>query len=181
MLQPDTLSSAQRGVAKGMALAALTTVAGFSLAHWGMPTITLVEDSLRGRLSLLATALMLPGLTLMLCIGRLAKHRFFTPADIDGGALTEGTVTARLLQSLLQNTLEQVMLALIAYFAATLLLPFNFLSLIPAAALMFFVGRVLFFRGYTQGAPSRAYGFALTFYSTVLLMLATGLAWAFEG
>ena len=158
-----------------MVLAVLTIVAGFSLAYWGMASVTLDEDSLRGRLTLLATAVLLPGLTLMLCIGRLAKHRFFTPADIDGSALTGGTPTARLLQSLLQNTLEQVMLALIAYFAATLLLPFRFLSLIPAAALMFFAGRILFFRGYAQGAPSRAYGFALTFYSSVLLMLATGL------
>ena len=175
MLQFSALSSKQRGVAKGMVLAVLTTLAGFTLAHWGMPALTLIEDSLRGRLHLLATALLLPGLTLMFCVGRLANHRFFTPADIDGSALTEGTPTARRLQSLLQNTLEQVVLALIAYVAAKLLLPFNFLSLIPAAALMFLVGRILFFRGYAHGAASRAYGFALTFYSTVLLMVATGL------
>ena len=156
-------------------MAVLTTVAGFSLVPWGMPALTLIEDSLRGRLTLLASSLLLPGLTLMLCIGRIANHRFFTPADIDGSALTEGTPTARLLQSLLQNTLEQVVLALIAYVGASLLLPFNFLSLIPAAALMFLVGRILFIRGYAHGAESRAYGFALTFYSTVLLMLATGL------
>ncbi|MFM2006070.1 MAG: hypothetical protein RLZZ09_1725 [Pseudomonadota bacterium] len=175
MLQFSELSSKQRGVAKGMALAVLTSLAGFTLAHWGMPALTLIEDSLRGRLTLLATALLLPGLTLMFCVGRLANHRFFTPADIDGSAFTEGTPTSRLLQSLLQNTLEQVVLALIAYVGASLLLPFNFLSLIPAAALMFLAGRILFFRGYAHGAASRAYGFALTFYSTVLLMVATGL------
>jgi len=45
-------------------------------------------------------------------IGMLARHRFFTPAGIDGGGLTQGTSEAQLLQSILQNTLEQAVLAL---------------------------------------------------------------------
>ena len=45
-------------------------------------------------------------------IGLLARHRFFTPDDIDGGGLTPGTATAHILQSMLQNTLEQSVLAL---------------------------------------------------------------------
>ena len=109
----------------------------------------------------------------MFCIGRLAKHRFFTPEDIDGGALTPGTATARLLQALLQNTLEQLVIAIIAYFSAGMLLAPKMLPLVPAAALMFTLGRVLFFRGYPKGAAHRAFGFALTFYSSVALMLVT--------
>jgi len=46
-------------------------------------------------------------MTLLICIARLAKHRFFTPEDINGSALTSGTERARLLQALLQNTREQ--------------------------------------------------------------------------
>ncbi len=109
----------------------------------------------------------------MVCIGRLAKHRFFTPEDIDGSALTQGTATARLLQALLQNTLEQLVLAVVVYLSAALLLPAHLLALILTAALMFTAGRLLFFRGYAGGAAHRAYGFALTFYSTIGLMLAT--------
>jgi len=49
--------------------------------------------------------------------------------------------------------------------------PAPFLPVVPAAAVMFLVGRVSFFAGYAKGAPSRAYGFALTFYPTVVLLV----------
>ena len=84
-------------------------------------------------------------------------------------ALTEGTSRAKLLQALLQNTLEQLALALPVYLACSFAFPSRFLGLIPASAAMFFVGRVLFYIGYSGGAPSRAFGFAFTFYPTVLL------------
>jgi uncharacterized membrane protein YecN with MAPEG domain len=105
------------------------------------------------------------------CIARLAKHRFFTPEDIHGSALTTGTERARLLQSLLQNTLEQSALAVPVYVAICALGPLRVLSVVPVAAAMFLVGRVFFFAGYAKGAPSRAFGFALTFYPTVILLL----------
>jgi len=71
----------------------------------------------------------------------------------------------------LQNTLEQSCLAVPVYIATAIVAPATVLSVVPAAAAMFFVGRLLFFAGYANGAPSRAYGFALTFYPTVLLLL----------
>jgi uncharacterized membrane protein YecN with MAPEG domain len=36
---------------------------------------------------------------------------------------------------------------------------------------VFFVGRILFWRGYARGAPARALGFALTFYPSVAMIL----------
>jgi hypothetical protein len=105
----------------------------------------------------------------------LAKHRFFTPEDINGSALTEGTSRAKLLQALLQNTLEQLVLASSVYVSCSFIYPARCLVAIPAAAAMFFVGRILFFAGYSGGAPSRAFGFALTFYPTVLLASAAVL------
>ena len=106
---------------------------------------------------------------MLICVARLAKHRFFTPEDIDGSALTPGTDRARLLQALLQNTLEQAVLAIPVYFCGAVVLPGSWLGAVFAAAAMFFVGRICFFAGYAGGAPSRAYGFALTFYPTVFL------------
>ncbi len=38
------------------------------------------------------------------------------------------------------------------------------------AAVLFAVGRVLFWRGYARGAPGRAMGFGLTFYPSVALL-----------
>ena len=116
------------------------------------------------------TSVVLVCVFLVFCIGRLARHRFFTPDDIDGAGLTEGTAKAKVLQALLQNTLEQTMLACIIYYAWALLMPETWLFVIPLAALTFAIGRVLFFAGYTGGAPARATGFAITFYPSLIML-----------
>jgi len=117
--------------------------------------------------------------TLAVNIALLARHRFFTPEDIDGGGLTEGTPRAQVLQSTLQNTLEQVVLAFAAHLVWAGAMPREWQVAIPAAAMLFVVGRVLFWRGYARGAPARALGFALTFYPTLAMLLLIGgrLAW----
>jgi uncharacterized membrane protein YecN with MAPEG domain len=107
----------------------------------------------------------------MLAVGRLAKHRFFTPQDIDGGGFSEDTERARVLQSLLQNTLEQCCIAFIVYLAWAVIMPPAWMSVVPLAALAFALGRVLFFAGYMKGAPSRALGFTLAFYPSVIMAL----------
>lgn len=163
------MDSTQRGVAVGMASAFLTAAAilGVVVIYAGRGLAS--PAPLEFRLWLLALSIMAPAFSLFVCIARLAKHRFFTAEDIHGSALSGGTVRARLLQSLLQNTLEQGALALPVYMGCAFVYPSRFLGVIPAAAAMFLVGRVLFFAGYSNGAPSRAFGFALTFYPTVLL------------
>lgn len=104
-------------------------------------------------------------------IALLARHRFFTPADMDGGGLSEGTPTARLLQSILQNTLEQSVLGLSVHMIWAAVMPWHWQAVVPAAAILFLGGRLLFWRGYAHGAPARALGFALTFYPTVIMLV----------
>ena len=104
-------------------------------------------------------------------IGLLAKHRFFTPEDIDGSGLTQGTATANILQATLQNTLEQTVLAVLVHLSWATLRPVSWILAIPAAVALFLLGRVLFARGYRGGAPSRALGFALTFYPSMLMLV----------
>jgi hypothetical protein len=167
------LDDTQRRVAIGMAVAMATALTAFVIAAMAAPRAWTVERDVAQRLTLVACSLLGPALVLFVCIARLAKHRFFTPADIDGSALTVGTERARLLQALLQNTLEQVCLAVPAYFAAGVLAPAGLLSLVPTAAVLFVIGRMAFFAGYARGAPARAFGFALTFYPTALMLIAT--------
>jgi hypothetical protein len=100
---------------------------------------------------------------LALAVALLARHRFFSPADIDGAGLTAASAGAQLLQALVQNTAEQTLLAALAYAAwllATTMAPG------PAVhcAVLFSIGRTLFFAGYARGAAARSLGFALTFY-----------------
>lgn len=161
------ISPAQRGVLSGMGGALAIIAAAGALTLWLQPFSSAILEQ---RLQLLALCALAPAATLAFCIARLANHRFTTPADIDGSGLTTGTAQARTLQALLQNTLEQVALAMPVYPAWVLLAPGRFTGLIATAALLFLLGRILFFRGYAKGAPSRALGFALTFYPTALLM-----------
>lgn len=159
-------SRTQLGVAAGMAGGLAVTIAAFS---W--PTLPDVPADGAARLALWLACAAFAALWLLVSVGRLAGHRFFTPADIEGGGLTEGTPKARLLQSLIQNTLEQAVLAIVAYGAWLWLADDSRHGLAIVCAILFGIGRLLFFAGYSFGAPWRAFGFTLTFYPTVGLYL----------
>jgi hypothetical protein len=176
-----TIDRTQRGVARGMALAVAVAIGVFSIAYllqW--PNIS-GQASVIFRLKLGALAALGPAAVLLVCIGRLAKHRFSNPQDIHGSALTEGTGRAKLLQALLQNTLEQAVLAMPVYLSAALIFPTRLLPLVAAAAALFVVGRIQFFRGYADGAASRATGFGLTFYPSVALLISTAAVAMLQG
>jgi uncharacterized membrane protein YecN with MAPEG domain len=165
------LTIKQRGVLKGIiAGAAITLVVIVGAILIGpMP---LSPDAPTGeRLAFAIWADAFIALWLATSIGMLARHRFFTPEDIDGGGLSVGSETANVLQSTLQNTLEQSVVAVLAHLAWSILMPVSWISAIPAAVFLFVCGRVLFARGYRGGAPSRAVGFALTFYPSVLMLI----------
>lgn len=167
------LSSKQRGVFKGMAFAVVAVAAGLALGVLIFPAQWLPGGIIEAKLGFAGKCLLVLSFWLLIAIGSLAHHRFFTPEDIDGSGLTSGTDRARVLQAILQNTLEQVTLAALVYIAFAALAPGRFLGALPAAAILFSCGRALFWHGYAKGAAARSFGFALTFYSTLLLLVAT--------
>lgn len=157
---------AQAGVAAGMAVGLAATAAIFL---W--PDLPPVPADPEGRLSLWFGLGAAAALWLLVAIARLAAHRFFTPADIDGGGLAAATARATLLQALIQNTLEQIVLALPAWGAWLWLAPPAAGGRVLLCGAAFALGRALFFAGYPLGAAWRAPGFTLTFYPTVGLYL----------
>lgn len=162
-------SQNQLGVIKGMASGLALAAASMAMTAYALHPL---GASFAERASLLALCLLPPAITLAISIARLAKHRFFTPADIDGSALTDGSDRARLLQALLQNTLEQMALAVPVYVAWAFLAPAGMLGALVAASVLFLLARLLFYKRYQSGAAARSLGFALTFYPTVLLLVA---------
>ena len=145
-----TLSIKQKGVLKGMAMAMLTSVIVIVYAINADPFSYAQNSQVSDRLSILGLSLILPILLLIASIGRLAKYRFFSPEDIDGSGLTSATNTAFILQSLLQNTLEQLVTAIGVYSAWCILMPSVWLSAVPLCSVLFVIGRILFFKGYTN-------------------------------
>jgi len=163
------LSDKQIGVLKGMATGLATSIAVLCLAVFTAPQALLpaAQDALK--FSLTWDTLVIGCLAFNIAL--LARHRFFAPEDIDGGGLSVGSATARTLQATLQNTLEQTVLAISVHLICPPPPPQGWQAAVPAAASLFVIGRILFWRGYAAGAPARALGFALTFYPSVAMLL----------
>jgi MAPEG family len=169
------LTDKQVGVLKGMGTGLTITVISISLAIFGVlePLLPAVNRDAAAMQALRWDALVVGCLAIN--IAMIARHRFFTPDDIDGGGLSAGTPTVHLLQSILQNTLEQTVLALGVHAVWASVMPQAWQAAVPIGSTLFVVGRILFWRGYARGAPSRALGFTLTFYpSAVMLLIIAG-------
>lgn len=166
----------QRGVAMAMAAALVTTIVVLSAvaaaqAADAVPFPDRLQGALRADLLVVAW--------LAAAIANVARLRFFSADDIAGSSAETASGKVRVASAILQNTFEQAGLAVVAHMivAAT----FNRSSaLIVALALLFALGRLLFWAGYGKGAKGRAFGFALTFYPSVLALLASALAILFD-
>lgn len=105
-----------------------------------------------------------PGLVMLVMVGRLAQRRFFDETIIDGEAFVPGS-PAEIDQRVLTNTTEQVVLAVALW-------PFVAVTLggavVLSMGLAFAVARFLFWAGYHRSPPLRGFGFAATFYPTIL-------------
>ena len=126
-------------------------------------------DDTAARLAFVAHWMLLPGLALLFGIGLVANQRFFAADAIDGGPSESRLIQIALRYNL--NTLEQVALAAIAWFGLALTLPHDQLKLVPAMAISFLVGRVLFFVGYLIAPTGRALGLGLTAYPSFAALI----------
>ena len=161
----------QRGVLAGIVAAAGVTVVALALA---VPVVGPVVGPLlpragdgAGRLLFAFRIMPFVVLPLACCIAVMAMLRFRSPADIAGSAFVPPGERTAVPIAVLQNTLEQTMLAVVAHlgFAATARV--GELALLPVLAALFCVGRLCFAIGYRHGAGGRAFGFALTFFPTI--------------
>ena len=117
-------------------------------------------DDLATRLALAARWLLAPGCMLLAGV-QVAAGRGFHPDAIDGTP----TPRSRVLEITLRynrNTVEQTLLAAIAWLGLALAVPHAALALIPAMASLFVVGRIAFWIGYLAVPVARAFGMVLT-------------------
>jgi hypothetical protein len=167
------MTRTQIGVVVGMAAALAVTIALFVVGLGG-----LVRSPFDDRIRLAIAAALGPLVSVTAAIGFIANRRFFSADDIEGSGLTEGTAGVRVARAVLQNTLEQAVLAVPVYVSLAMTLPARAVALPLLLAVAFVVGRALFAAGYARGAAARSFGFALTFYPSVGA-LAVLAGWAF--
>ncbi len=122
------------------------------------------------RLALAWRCLLVPGLTLLAGIGMTANQRFLRADAIDGGA-AKGPGFLEINLRYNTNTLEQTVLAAIAWNGLSLNLAPQNLSLIPTLAALFAVGRAAFWAGYVYAPWARAFGLGLTAYPTFFALV----------
>jgi len=142
------------------------------LGHLALPA-----DDVAARLAFAARWLLLPGLTLLAGIVAAGRRGFY-PDAIDGTPTPQNHGLEINLRYN-RNTLEQTVLAAIAWTGLALALPHDRLALIPAMAALFAVGRVTFWIGYLLHPLARAFGMVLTALPT--LAAYAWLAWRAVG
>jgi hypothetical protein len=168
------LSSEQRGVLRGMLAALAVSAIGFVVMFFWNPMRPNTPPSTLEALGSLLQWDILLMIALAANIAIIARHRFFTPEDINGSGLTKGSEKVRIFQATLQNTVEQIALAFPVHVIWAVAMPQQWQGMVPLAAMLFFAGRLFFWRGYASGAVARSFGFALTFYPSLIMLLLLG-------
>ena len=126
-------------------------------------------DDIQARLGFVLTWLLLPGLSLLIGVVGAARRGFY--ADAIDGTRTPQSPALEINLRYNTNTVEQVLLAAIAWSGLALQLPHAQLYLIPVLAVIFFIGRLAFFVGYLITPMGRTYGMVLTVLPTYIAYL----------
>ena len=146
-------------VAQSVAAALVVAIVGCHATSLCAASVPAADD-IATRLALAARWLLAPGCTLLAGV-QVAAGRGFSPDAIDGTP----TPKSHLLEITLRynrNTVEQMLLAAIAWLGLALAVPHAALALIPAMAGLFVAGRLLFWIGYLVLPIARAFGMVLT-------------------
>jgi hypothetical protein len=127
--------------------------------------LALPRDDASDRLAFAARWLVAPGATLLAGVWAAARRGFY-PDAIDG-TRTPANPALEINLRYNQNTLEQLVLAAIAWAALAVTVPIGSLYLIPAMAITFVIGRITFWIGYLIYPTGRAFGMVLTILPTI--------------
>ena len=130
-----------------------------------IPSASPPHDDPASRLAYAARWLVLPGLTLLAGVFAASRRGFF--ADAIEGSRTPANHNLEIGLRYNQNTVEQIILAGIAWVALSVTVPHERLPLIPAMAVLFVIGRITFWVGYMLHPMGRTFGMTLTVVPTL--------------
>jgi hypothetical protein len=156
-----TLLNKQFWIIAGAVPAFITVFAVWKHAAELFAPVTLPADDPASRLAFVAHWLILPGLTLLAGILAVGGWRAGLAEAIDGTR----TPRNRYLEITLrynQNTIEQLLLAAIAWAGIALIVSREQVLVIPALACLFVLGRITFWVGYLGHPQARSFGMVTT-------------------
>ena len=151
---------------------ALPGIATMLLAIWALPRIlpAPAAPDLAARLAYVLRWDVVAAIPLFAAIGAVGNGRFLGPAidPTKGGEDRAMIVNGRVVD----NSLQQFALFLIATLALAVELPAERLNLLAAAAIVFVAMRFAFWIGYRIDPLYRAFGFAATMWLNLVLLAA---------
>ncbi len=168
----ESFAAEQAGVRKWAIAALLTSLAALTAAWFFGAGWPVTAASNADRLAFVFRSELATGFVLWAMIARVGAIRYYSPKDIGGAAGGPETREIAVARAALQNTVEQSILAIIAHSALALALPADRMAVIVALIGLFVIGRIAYWFGYPKGAAARAFGFALTFYPTIIALSA---------
>ena len=168
MAAADPAFRRKQGVVVALSIVAALVVAavGAHARDWFADRVPTADD-LATRLAFAVRWLLAPGVMLLAGIHVAASRGFH--ADAIDGTRTPRSHYLEIALRYNQNTLEQTMLAAIAWCGLAVTVPHAALAFIPAMAGLFVVGRVAFWIGYLVYPTTRAFGMVLTGLPTIVV------------
>lgn len=166
-LQPIDLRAEQRKILKASLASLIFCILVLTAGYLLLPRYFAFPTELPDRIAFALQADVFVFLWIVLGVRMVARGRFHSAADNRGSAFGPPSPAIAIKVAFLQNTLEQAVIAVGAHLALATLLTGAWLALIPAAVVLFGIGRVAFFVGYPKGAGGRAFGIATTAVPTV--------------
>lgn len=155
----------QRGILRGSALALMFAVAVISAGYAWLPArwFGLNDAMTMGDQIAFALKTDLPlFIWLAWSVRAVSSRRFRSPIDRKGAAFGPSSEEIAIPRALLQNSLEQTVLAVGAHLVLATVLRGAELVVIPLLVALYLLGRVSFSLRYSRGAAQRSFGMALT-------------------
>lgn len=169
-------SADQRGIVRDSLLAIVVSAALLAAGYVWLPATWFGLDVPLDTAERLAFALQ-ADLAILLwlagCVRAVSKRRFESPADIRGSASAAPSPALKVRSAVLQNSVEQTVLAVGAHLTLATVLRGAELRVIPLLVALYLLGRATFAWGYARRPIGRAFGMAITGVST---LVALGLA-----
>lgn len=159
--------------AAGAAGAIALVLVCWAQAPFLLQGIPLPPDDMASRLAFAAGWLLAPGWCLLAGVFGASRRGFY--ADAIEGTRTPSARTLEINLRYNQNTIEQTILAAIAWLGLAVVMPRDQLLLIAGMAILFAVGRVTFWIGYLLHPMARTFGMTLTVIPTTIAFAA--LTW----
>jgi len=150
----------------GMAIGFVVTLTLFIVLFVIIPAIT-QEVLLLERIKLGIECLVFPAIFFLVVILRIGSQRFGNPSE-NPTKVVANSEGMEIDLRVLSNTHEQIMIFTINILALAVLLPYQYLSLLPIYSGIFVTGRIIFWLAYHQNILWRAPGFAMSTLPAVL-------------